>query len=99
MNTFISSPFFSEKEKTAGIGGFKGPSSGFGFSIHFFNIIMTNEPVFFLVNLSNIAVGFGFEPPGFPGFEGRPSELESGTFRYEFQIYVWTIMHSKCLQK
>ena len=60
--------------------------------------MINHKPVFFLVNLSNIAVGFGF---GFdpPGFEGRPSELESGTIRYEFQVYVWTIIHSKCQQK
>ena len=59
----------------------KDPPQDLGFLFIFFNIIMTNEPVFFLVNLSNIAVGLGFEPPGLPGFEGRPSELESGTFR------------------
>ena len=42
------------------------------------------KPVFFLVNLSNIAVGFGFglfgfEPP-LPGFEGRPTKKEESIF-------------------
>ena len=81
LNTFISSPFFQKRKKQLALEDLKDPPQDLGFLFIFFNIIMTNEPVFFLVNLSNIAVGFGFEPPGFPGFEGRPSELESGTFR------------------